>query len=253
MFVSVQRNAKEGQQTTVTTSTENYGVKREQTIRPVERDSFYFEKELQYPAARKAEKRTEACDEKSCNDTCSKQAQNSDHDIYRGWCDPKGSCRCYHRDLCHADSCQNTCEEKHMNETNLTYECKDQLCVCKWNRKCNITGCEETCNDIYAGKPNIEWWCEDIKCKCRWHGATPTITHSGAARVPSGVFMDPLLHISLTLLYEWVECTKLHAERQVVPAAERRERTNAATTSVPKARVRAKKDATELALPGDHR
>ncbi|KAL3216148.1 hypothetical protein MRX96_033170 [Rhipicephalus microplus] len=115
--------------------------------------------------------RIEACDEKSCNDTCSKQAQDSDHDIYRGWCDPQGSCRCYHRDLCHADSCKNTCEEKHMNETNLTYECKDNLCVCKWNRKCNITGCEETCNDIYAGKPNIEWWCEDIKCKCRWHGA----------------------------------------------------------------------------------
>uniref|UniRef100_A0A131YCW3 Glycine rich superfamily member n=1 Tax=Rhipicephalus appendiculatus TaxID=34631 RepID=A0A131YCW3_RHIAP len=50
------RNAKEGQQTTVTTSTENYGGKREQTIRAVDSDSFYLEKELHYPAAKENDK-----------------------------------------------------------------------------------------------------------------------------------------------------------------------------------------------------
>ncbi|XP_049272517.1 uncharacterized protein LOC119397989 [Rhipicephalus sanguineus] len=84
--------------------------------------------------------RTQVCDEKSCNDTCTIESQASnDLDIYRGWCDPQGTCRCYHRDICHADSCKNTCEEKHMNETNLTYECKDNACICKWNRKMEET------------------------------------------------------------------------------------------------------------------
>ncbi|KAL3209357.1 hypothetical protein MRX96_038226 [Rhipicephalus microplus] len=113
---------------------------------------------------------TDYCDGRLCNVTCMKQAEHShDRGVY-GKCDAKGACRCYHKEMCAADTCKNMCEVKHGSEENLRHECANDVCTCTWTKKCDPAACETACQKVYAGKPHTQSHCEKTLCRCSWHG-----------------------------------------------------------------------------------
>ncbi|KAL1475741.1 hypothetical protein MTO96_037063 [Rhipicephalus appendiculatus] len=88
----------------------------------------------------------------------------------------RATCRCYHKEICAADTCKNMCEVKHGSEENLRHECANDVCTCTWTKRCNPAACEAACQKVYAGKPHIESRCEKTLCHCRWHELSDKLT-----------------------------------------------------------------------------